>query len=164
MAPSCENDNLKHIIAVLVEFLAGEMEIDIEGGGSTTFRRQDLAEGFEPDECFYIQHAERVRGKKQMDLAQDPPPDLIIEIDITGPSLNKFPIFAALGIPEVWRHDGARVAIFTWVDNDYVERAESMPRKVTSAILSELIDASRQMQRPAWLRQVRAWARSSLDR
>jgi hypothetical protein len=60
---------MKHIIAVLVEFLAGEMEIDIEGGGSTTFRRQELARGFEPDECFYIQHAELVRGKKQIDLA-----------------------------------------------------------------------------------------------
>ena len=165
MAPSYEHDNLKHIIAVLVEVLAGELEIDIEGGGSTTFRRQDLARGFEPDECFYIQHAERVRGKKQIDLAQDPPPDLIIEIDITSPSLNKFLIFAALGIPEVWRHDGARVAIFTLVDDDYVERAESVVLpKVTSAILTELIDAGRQLKRPAWLRRVRAWARSSYSR
>ncbi|MGH8490246.1 MAG: Uma2 family endonuclease [Gammaproteobacteria bacterium] len=162
MAPSYEHDNLKHIIAVLVEFLAGEMEIDIEGGGSSTFRREDLAKGFEPDECFYIQHAERVRGKKQIDLAQDPPPDLIIEIDIQSPPLNKFPIFAALGIPEVWRHDGARVAIFTFVDDDYVERAESVVLpKVASAILTELIDANSQLQRPAWLRRVRAWARSS---
>ena len=162
MAPSYEHDNLKHIIAVLVEVLAGELEIDIEGGGSTTFRRQDLARGFEPDACFYIQHAELVRGKKQIDLAQDSPPDLTIEIDITSPSLNKFPIFAALGIPEVWRHDGARVAILTLVDNDYVERAESVALpKVSSAILTELIDASRQLKRPAWLRRVRAWARSS---
>ncbi|MGH8478488.1 MAG: hypothetical protein ACREXK_02650 [Gammaproteobacteria bacterium] len=74
-APSHEHESLKHVIAMLVEFLAGEMEIDIEGGGWTTFRRKDLARGFEPDECFYIQHAERVRGKKQIDLAQDPPPD-----------------------------------------------------------------------------------------
>jgi Uma2 family endonuclease len=67
-----------------------------------------------------------------------------METDIIGPSLNKVPIFAALGIPEVWWHDRARVAIFTLVDNDYVERAESvfLP-KVTSAILTELIDASR---------------------
>jgi len=162
MAPSHEHESLKHVIAMLVEVMAEEMEMDIHGGGSTTFRREDLAKGFEPDECFYIQHAERVRGKKQIDLAQDPPPDLIIEIDITGPSLNKFPIFAALGIPEVWRHDGARVAIFTLVDNDYVERAESVVLpKVTSAILTEFIDASSQLQRPAWLRRVRGWVRSS---
>jgi Uma2 family endonuclease len=42
-----------------------ELEIDIEGGGSTLFLRQDLARGFEPDECFYIQHAELERRKKQ---------------------------------------------------------------------------------------------------
>ena len=59
---------------LVAEFLAGEMEIDIEGGGSTTFRRQDLASGVEPDECFYIQHAALVRGKQQIDLAEDPPP------------------------------------------------------------------------------------------
>ena len=83
-------------------------------------------------------------------------------MDITGPLVNKFPIFAALRIPEVWRHDGARVAIFTLADNDYVERVESVVLpKVTSAILTELIDASRQLKRPAWLRQVRAWARTS---
>jgi Uma2 family endonuclease len=162
MAPSHEHESLKHVIAMLVEVLAGEMEMGIHGAGSTTFRRQDLAKGFDPDECFYIEHAERVRGKKQIDLAQDLPPDLVIEIDITGPSLNKFPIFAALGIPEVWRHDGARVAIFTLVDDVYVERAESLVLpKVTSAILTELIDAGSQLRRPAWLRQVRAWARSS---
>jgi hypothetical protein len=62
---------------LLVEFLVAEMEIDIEGRGSTTFRRQDLASGFEPDEGFYIQHAELVRGKKQVDLAQDPHPTLL---------------------------------------------------------------------------------------
>jgi Uma2 family endonuclease len=162
MAPSHEHESLKHVIAMLVEILAEEMEVDIHGGGSTTFRRKDLARGFEPDACFYIQHAELVRGKKQIDLAQDPPPDLIIEIDITRPSLNKFPIFAALGIPEVWRYDGARVAIFRLVDNDYVDRPESVALpKVTSAILTEFIDASKQLKRPVWLRQVRARARSS---
>jgi hypothetical protein len=71
--------------------------------------------------------------------------------------LNKFPIFAALRIPEVWRYDGARVAIFTLVDNDYVNRPESVALpKVTSAILTEFIDASKQLKRPVWLRQVRA--------
>jgi len=69
-----------------VNVLAEELEIDIEGGGSTTFRRQDLARGFELDECFYIQHAELGRGENQIDLAQDPHPTLLSIIDITGPS------------------------------------------------------------------------------
>jgi hypothetical protein len=74
--------------------------------------------------------------------------------------LNKFPIFAALGIPEVWRHDGARVAIFALIDNDYVERAESVVLpKVASATLTELIDASRRLKRPT--RPATPWFRRS---
>jgi Uma2 family endonuclease len=162
-APSYEHESVKGHLALLVNALAEEFDIDVTGAGSTTFRREDLAKGFEPDECFYIRHAELVRGKKQIDLTNDPPPDLVIEIDITSPSLSKFPIFAALGIPEVWRYDGVRVTIFTLAGNEYVERPESIALpKVTSAILTEFLDASRQVKRTAWLRQVRTWARSAL--
>jgi Uma2 family endonuclease len=163
MAPSYEHEKVKHNIAMLVELLAGELGIDIEGGGSTTFRRKDLIKGFEPDECFYIQHAEVVRGKKRIDLTEDPPPDLVIEIDITSPSLSKFPIFAALGIPEVWRYDGTKVSIFILVGTAYVERSDSVAlAKVPSTVLSELLATSQQLKRTEWLRQVRTWAQSRL--
>lgn len=164
MAPSHEHESLKHDIAVLVEILAEAMEMDVHGAGSTTFRRRDVAKGFEPDECFYIRHAETVRGKKHIDLQEDPPPDLVIEIDITNPSLNKLPIFAVLGIPEVWRYDGAQVTILTLSGNTYAERPESaaLPH-VTSAILTEFLTTSQQLKRTVWLRQVRAWAREQLS-
>ena len=97
-----------------------------------------------------------------LDLTIDPPPDLVIEIDITSPSLNKFPIFAALGIPELWRYDGERVSIWKLETQDYHELAESqLLSKVTGAVLTELLEAGRQMKRTAWLRQVRNWARQS---
>src|SRR5205809_3072191 len=112
MVTSYEHENLKHIIATLIELLAGELEIDIEGAASTTFQREDLAQGFEPDASFYIQNAARIRGQKQIDLNTDPPPELVIEIDISHPSLNKFPIFAGLGIPEVWRYHRQALTIF----------------------------------------------------
>lgn len=111
LAPSLRYGKLKHTIATLVELLAGERNIDIEGVGSTTFRRQDLARGFEPDACFYIAHAAHMRQREDVDLTVDPPPDLVIEIDITSTSLNKMPIFAALGVPEVWRYGGQQVHV-----------------------------------------------------
>jgi len=161
MAPSYEHESVKGHLALLVNILAEEFSIDVEGAGSTTFRRKDLIKGFEPDECFYIQHAELVRGKKRLDLAEDPPPDLVIEIDITSPSLSKFPIFAALGIPEVWRYDGTTMSIFTLVGTTYVERLDSVALpKVTSSVLSELLASSQHVKRTEWLRQVRTWARS----
>ena len=90
----------------------------------------------------------------------DPAPDLVIEIDITSPSLNKFPIFAALGVAEIWRYDGERVGIFLLQAGQYVEQTKSMMlAQVTGNLVTEWVDASQLMKRTAWLRLVREWAR-----
>ena len=91
MSPSPEHEVASHTLSLLVEILAEELNIDVYGLGSTTFNREDLERGFEPDSCFYIQNEERIRGKNRIDLAFDPPPELVIEIDITSPSINKLP-------------------------------------------------------------------------
>jgi Uma2 family endonuclease len=162
MVLSGKHEAVKHTLSVLVEVLAEEFNIDVYGFGSTTFKRADLGRGFEPDACFYIQHEALVRGKEELDLTIDPPPDLIIEIDITSPSLNKFPLFAALGIPEVWRYDGAQVRIFRLEAESYHERAESsvLP-KVTGEVLTRFLAEDKQFKRTVWLRRVREWARQA---
>lgn len=159
MVLSFAHETLKHIIATLVELLAGEMEIDIVGGGSTTFRREDLATGFEPDACFYIRHAARVRGKKHIDLAVDPPPDLVIEVDISSPSLNKLPIYAAIGVPEIWRYNDQVLTIFRLEEGKYQEQEESAALPgVTGLLVVRFIEESQELTRPVWLRHVREWA------
>ncbi|WP_293091791.1 Uma2 family endonuclease [Moorena sp. SIOASIH] len=40
--------------------------------------------GVEPDACFYIQNYQAILGKRRLDLSQDPPPDLALEIDLTS--------------------------------------------------------------------------------
>src|SRR5712692_986794 len=79
MTTSFRHEKLKHTAELLVEVVASEMKIALQGGGSTTFKRKDLLKGFEPDACFYIQNVERVRGLDQIDLNKDPAPDLVIE-------------------------------------------------------------------------------------
>lgn len=101
MSPSPEHEKLNRRIAQLVLAVTEKMGIESEDLGSTTFRRKDLERGFEPDSCFYIQNEERVRGKDRIDPSVDPPPDLVIEIDLTSPSINKLPVYAPLEIPEV---------------------------------------------------------------
>ena len=161
MVLSAEHEEDKDVLTLLVNVLAEEMGIDVRSFGSTTFQREDLGRGFEPDGCFYVAHEARVRGKRKLDLAVDPPPDLVIEIDITSPSLNKFPLFAALRVPEVWRYDGTRLQVFTLAEDEYVERIESVALPtVTGAVLSNFVEEGKQMQRTAWLRQVREWARN----
>ena len=164
MVLSAEHENYKDFISLLINVIAEEMGIDVASYGSTTFKRKDLARGFEPDACFYIQNEARMRGKKRIDLNVDPAPDLVIEIDITSPSLNKFPIFAALGVTEIWRYDGERVGIFLLQAGQYIEQAESvMLPQVTGKLVTEWIDASQQLKRTAWLRLVREWARRARD-
>jgi Uma2 family endonuclease len=161
MVLSPKHEALKHNLALLVEVLAEAMGIDVYSLGSTTFQRPDLARGFEPDACFYIQHEALVRAKDEIDLAVDPPPDLVIEIDITNPSLNKFPIFAALGITEVWRYNNDQVMIFSLQAGSYREQIRSTVfPPVTSAILTQFMTTSRQLKRTLWLQRVRQWAQS----
>ncbi len=82
MGPSPEHERLKELASLFVNAAAEGMDVDLEGLGSTTFRREDLKRGFEPDSCFYFQSVERVRGKIELDMTVDPPPDLIIEMTL----------------------------------------------------------------------------------
>ncbi len=164
MVLSFKHETFNRTLATLVEIVAEEMQGDVINAGSTTFRRADLSKGFEPDTCFYIQNVERVRGKDEIDLTVDPPPDLIIEIDITSPSLNKFPIFAAMGIPEVWRYDGKTVTIFTLVKGEYrTQEASVVLPDLTSQVITRFLEDSQAMKRSAWVRSVREWARQRGD-
>lgn len=160
VVPSAKHEEPNRTLALLIEMLALERDMDIRNLGSTTFKRLDMLRGFEPDTCFYIQRVEQIRGKDDIDLAVDPPPDLVIEIDITHPSLDKLPIYAAVGVPEVWRYNGQVVTIFTLGQEIYSpSHASTILPGVTSADLSRFIVVSKQLTRPAWLRQVGEWAR-----
>ena len=161
MVLSSRHEEPNRTLALIVEVVAAELEIEVRRLGSTTFKRKDLHKGFEPDSCFYVQHADDVRGKVEINLGIDPPPDLSIEVDITRDSLDRFPIFAAVGIPEVWRFDGSKVAIFLLISGEYVEATNSLAFKsVTGEILTRFLEDSLKLKSPAWLRTVQEWARS----
>lgn len=161
MIVSLRHERLKHRLSTLIEVIAEELRIDTEGAGSTTFRRRDTRGGFEPDACFYFEHATRMRVQDDVDLDTDPPPELVVEIDITHPSLNKLPIYAALGVPEIWRHDGRSVSIMRLANQHYVESPAS---KVLPGILEMDLNAwlalSEQETRATWLSTVRTRVRA----
>ncbi len=165
MVLSFEHEQFNRLLADIFTLIAVEMGLDFTNAGSTTFHREDLARGFEPDTCFYVQHADDVAGKKRIDLAEDPPPDLVIEIDITSPSLDKLPIYAAVGVPEVWHFDGDSIAILILTDNAYIAHDHSVVvPNLTHQQLSDFLSTSQSMKRVAWLRSVRDWARRQGER
>ncbi|WP_082065432.1 Uma2 family endonuclease [Aliterella atlantica] len=126
IVPLPEHEYFKGAIADLVQDLAEVLELDYETLGSTTWKRQDLLAGVEPDNCFYFQNEQLISGKLDFDLRRDPPPDLVLEIDVTSKSLNRFPIYARLGVPEIWRYDNGNLEIYQLQDNTYVETNVSL--------------------------------------
>ncbi len=162
MVLSERHEEPNRALATLVEVVAEELDMDLRRLGSTTLKRDDVKKGFEPDSCFYIQHELEIRGKRKIDLTVDPPPDLIIEIDISSHSLNKFPIYAKLGILEVWRYVDRRVRIFSLANGQYVEVENSIAFPVlTNAIATRFLAESAEVASTTWLRRVRQWVREA---
>lgn len=160
MVLSADHEQPNRILALLVELVAGELGIEVCPLGSTTFQRSDLLKGFEPDSAFYIAHAAEIGGRR-VDPAIDPPPDLMIEVDVTRSSLGRFPVFAAFGVPELWRYDGTRVAIFRLDRGRYVEAESSgaLP-PLTGALATRFLEDRRRLGSAEWLHRVQDWARA----
>jgi len=163
MAPLPEHEYLKQSISIAIEDIAEELEQDYESYGSTTWRQQAKQAGLEPDNCFYFQNEALVRGKLALDLTQDPPPDLALEIDITSKSLDRFPIYAQLGVPELWCYRDGTLTIYLLQQDRYlpVDRSRVFPQLAVQQ-LPNLIEAYRDRGRLALRRAVREWVRAQL--
>jgi Uma2 family endonuclease len=166
--PLPPHERPKRLLGRFVEVMTEELEIEVCSLGSTTWSRQDLQQGLEPDECYYIQNEFAVRGKNEIDLAIDPPPDLAIEIDSTSSSLNRMGIYAALGIPEVWRFDSSAyskgnqqpLTILRLVNGNYQACPKSLALPLfTDAVLMRFLDLSQTMGETSLIRQVRQWVK-----
>jgi len=163
VTPSMPHEEDAGTIARIVDIVSAMLAVPIRNVGSTTFRRRDLHRGFEPDASFYIQNEPRIREQREVDLTVDPPPDLVLEMEMSGSALNKLALFARMGIPEVWRCDGERVTIRILEQGGYRESQVSLALPVlTSEILERLLADSRSMLSPEWFRAVSGWAQAQL--
>jgi Uma2 family endonuclease len=149
-------------ITRIVDIVTAVLGIPIQSTASTTYRRHDLERGFEPDASFYIQNEPRVRDRREVDLTVDPPPDVVLEMEMSRSARDKLPLFASMSIPEVWRCDGQRVSIFI-LDrerNRYRKSSQSLALSVlSSAVLTRFLVESRTTLSPDWFQAVSDWAR-----
>jgi Uma2 family endonuclease len=162
MVPSPEHERYKKIAGRFVETLAEELEVRIDCLGSTTFKRPELS-GAEPDECFYIENINLIKGKKRIDLAQDPPPDLVVEIDITNSSINRFQVYADMGVPEIWRYDGNDFSINILENHKYISVEQSLA--FPNLPLTEISNFLEQVGEKNYLelvKEFRQWVRSQI--
>ena len=146
--------------AEMIDIVCLERGIEQRSAGSTTFRRQDLAKGLEPDECYYIQNERRVRGRKRIQLPADPPPDLAVEIDVSHRALDREGIYRALGVPEIWRFRRGRLEFLAIVAGSY--RVQSASRAfpfLKPSDLQRFLDRLPHESQAAVMRAFRDWVR-----
>ncbi len=123
--PLQEHEQPKIIISYLVTAWADELELEVMELGAWKLEREDLTRAVEPDTCFYIQNELKVRGIS-ISLSSDPPPDLAIESDHRHSSINKFSLYASLGVPELWRYNKQKLEVYQLIDRQYQQVQTSL--------------------------------------
>jgi Uma2 family endonuclease len=163
MSNSAAHERWKKLIASLLETYCVAAGIPFAGLGQWTCRREDLDRGLDPDECYYIQHEPSVRGRTDLDLGTDPPPDLAIEVEVSRTVVDRLSIYAALGVPEVWRYDGAALTVLLL--SPHGEYAPVAASRAFPAL--PLAEVGRRLatwgatDQATWLRDWQAWVRAN---
>jgi Uma2 family endonuclease len=162
MVPYEQHEEPKILIAEFVTATADELEIEIRQLGCLTLEREDLTRAVEPDTCFYIQNESQVRGK-EIKLPNVPPPDLVVESDYTHSSLNKFNIYASLGVPELWRYRKQSLQVYQLVEGKYEKMDKSLAFPcIPIAEIPGFIEQSKTIGQRAAVRLFRARIREVL--
>ncbi|MBE9004336.1 Uma2 family endonuclease [Fortiea sp. LEGE XX443] len=161
MTPLMPHEHNNRLLEHLVFALAEELNLNIKSIGSTTCKRPDLRRGVEPDSAFYIQNEPLMRQRRNLDLTQDPPPDLVIEVDYTSASVDRLSIYLALGVPEVWRYDEPVMQIYRLQENVYVpcDVSPSFANLPLTTEIPRFLQESLNNGEIAMIRSFRAWVR-----
>lgn len=159
MTPLPEHEYFKEVVSDAIKEVADSLELDYASYGSTTWRSRLQQAGIEPDNCFYINNESAIRGKLAFDLTVDPPPDLVLEIDLTSPSLDRFPIYARLGVPEIWRYTKGQLQVYELQGDCYQARLTSLIFPLLPVgELPAILENHRFAGQRAMRRAVRDWA------
>jgi len=158
--PLPEHERYKVFISDFLKILLEELDLEWESLGSSTFKKESMAAGIEPDDCFYIKNCRAVTGIKHLDLAIDPPPDLAIEIDLT--STTQVNAYRALGVPEVWQHRQGKLVIFILTAGEYVESESSLAFSYIPVIegISAILNRSSDLIMSDARKEFRRWVKT----
>jgi Uma2 family endonuclease len=162
-SPLWEHENPAELLGCFVVVLTEELQLPRRAGRSVTLRRKRKGRGLEPDNCYWIASAGQLQGKKHLDLRVDPPPDLAIEVDVAHSSIDRMSIYAALGVPEVWRLTSKGLAFYALDSGRYSIRGYSLsfPR-LASADLAGFLNQAGQIDGTAPVVGFRNWVRQEL--
>lgn len=164
MSPSYWHDAIARTLGIFVFMLARGLGRPCRDAGTTRWERPDLEKAKEADACFYLEHEPVIRGLKEIDLNIHPPPDLAIEVELTHSLADALKVYAALGVPEVWRHDGQALDfLHLEADGTYAarDRSRSFPGLRSWEVLG-WVQRADAIDQAAWSAEVEDWARREL--
>jgi Uma2 family endonuclease len=164
MTTSPRHEIYKKWLGRIIETLAEECQLPVATAGNMTFQRPELERGLEPDDCYWIAHEASMRGKLEWEPLRDPPPDLVLEIEITHSALSRMSIYAALGVPEVWRFDGTSLRVeLLQAEGTYrqAENSLSFPQ-IRLEDLLPFLEPSETVDYLSRIRAVRDWVREQI--
>lgn len=161
MTLSAKHEKYCRLLEKMIGLLSIRLRIRILSFGSATMKKQRKEKGSEPDACFYVQSAHLIGKKEDIDFNADPPPDIVVEIDINHDSESKLSIYAALGVPEVWRYDGHQMRIYQLKDAEYFDSKSSLALPVlTAGVLTNFLTRSQQEDQYETLVAFEEWLRT----
>jgi Uma2 family endonuclease len=165
MSLSSEHEKEKKTLGRFMDVLSEEMEIEISSFGSMTCRNEGMQRALEPDECYWIRHEARVRGRKHIDLDSDPPPDLSVEIEISRSTLDRMSIYAALKVPEIWRWDGVTLTIHLLTSRG-TYRVSTRSKAFPFLPMEEFVEFLKRtdLSEMKLIREFRAWVRANKNK
>jgi Uma2 family endonuclease len=164
VSPRETHDRFKELMGCLLDVLTEELDMPRRSTGQTTWKKKAKKKGVEADKSYYLTSAPKVRGKREVDQAKDPPPDLAIEVENTTSALDRLAIYATLGVAEVWRYDGEELTIHALQpDGQYAEQATTQffPQAAIAKMV-EWIAKCDEMDETAWVKEFRRWVRENL--
>ena len=163
MSPLWTHEAPSKLIGRFIDALTEELNLPCRMGGSVTLRRRRKRRGLEPDNCYWIASAQRMQGKRDLDLRTDPPPDLAVEVDVTSSSVDRMSIYAALGVPEVWRFSTGAVSFHILQAGTYHVRSNSLSfPQLISADLPPFLSQWGQTDDTTIARQFREWVQQQM--
>lgn len=151
MAPLPEHGKKVSLLALVVTTVLEHLNRVYDSFTPITMTLPDIS-GIEPDYCFYIENWQQVQGKDRIDWQNDPPPDLVIEVDVT--SYTDINDYLPYRVPEVWLLKNNQLLVYILQGSTYVLGESSYFPNISEIVQQCLLIASQQTTSEAirWLR------------
>jgi Uma2 family endonuclease len=135
MSPLPKHGREAHLLARVIEVLLDSQNRNYEAFTPITIELPEQG-GIEPDYCFYLDNWQAVVGQERIDWRNSPPPDLVIEVDVT--SYTAVEDYLPYRVPEVWLYRDTGLQIYNLETNGY--QPQDLSRYFPNLELSGLVE------------------------